>query len=97
MQMYFVVHKGDYSADVSRQVQLAVRGYGGLILMVMRNGVIVALEESDAERLKGHHLVSDVHPVTLHPRGIAAESLQRIFAENLRKQLDPNLVEPPSE
>jgi hypothetical protein len=32
--------------------------------------------------------VAFIGPVTLNPRGVAAEQLQRVFAENLSKQLD---------
>lgn len=85
--MYLVVQRGEYSDDVSRTIQLAVRESGGFILMVTRNGPIVAVDDRDAEALKRHHLIESVHGVTLNPRGIAAERLQQIFAENLQKQL----------
>ena len=87
MQMYFVIFKNAYSDDMSRQVQQFVRQRGGLILMVTRNGPLVGLEETQVAAVAKHPLVSFVGPVTLNPQGFAADRLQRIFAENLSKQL----------
>ncbi|HKS95770.1 MAG TPA: hypothetical protein VJV74_06495 [Terriglobia bacterium] len=87
-QMYIVAFKGAFSQEVSRSVQHCVRQHGGLILMVVRTGVIVALDDSQAPMVQSHPDVALVGGVTLNPRGYAAERLQRIFAENLSKQLE---------
>jgi hypothetical protein len=87
-QMYIVALKGGYSDDASREVQRVVRGCGGLILMVTRTGPVVALEDSRAPVVGSHPLVEYMGPVTLNPRGVAADRLQAIFADNLRRQLN---------
>ena len=90
MQMFMVALKGGYSEEASREVQRLVRRCGGLILMVTRNGPLVALDNAQLPAVSKHPLVRFVGPVTLNPRGLAAKELQRIFAENLSKQLiDP--------
>jgi len=87
MQMYFVIFKDAYSDDISREVQRFVRQRGGFILMVTRNGPLVGLEEAQVGAVAKHPQVRFVGPVMLNPRGFAAYHLQRIFAENLSKQL----------
>ncbi len=88
MQMYIVGLKGGYTEDSSREVQRFVRGCGGLILMVTRTGPLVALDDSRAPAVSNHALVNFLGPVSLNPRGIAADRLQQIFADNLRRQLN---------
>jgi len=92
IQMYFVVLKGEFSQDSSRDVQRHVRALGGLILMVTRNGPIVAIDDAKTTRLAAHSRVAMVGPVTLNQRGWAADRLQRVFAENLSKQLQITVV-----
>lgn len=89
VQMYLMIGRGANEADRSRELQLAVRERGGFILMVTPNGPIVALTDDEAEAFKRHALVESVHPITLNPRGFAADRLHAIFAENLRHQLQP--------
>jgi hypothetical protein len=88
MQMYIVGLKGGYSDDSSREVQRFVRSCGGLILMVTRTGPLVALDDSRAPAVSNHALVNFLGPVSLNPRGIAADRLQQIFADNLARQLN---------
>ena len=84
--------KGEFSQDSSRDVQRHVRALGGLILMVTRNGPVVAIDDARIARLATHPKVAMVGPVTLNPRGWAADRLQRVFAENLSKQLQITVV-----
>jgi len=94
MQMYFITQKGEFSQDASRTLQRGVRQAGGLILMVTRNGPLVALETGQAPIVAKHPLVAFIGPVMLNPQGLAAKRLQQIFAENLSKQL---IIESPNE
>ena len=95
MQMYIVAVKGGVTEASSVEIQRAVRSLGGLILMVTRTGPLVALDNARLPALSKHPLVELVGPVTLNPRGFAAERLERIFAENLSRQLDfGKLAEP---
>lgn len=87
MQMYFINQKGEFSQDSSRTLQRAVREAGGFILMVTRNGPLVALATEKAPQVQRHPLVQFMGPVMLNPRGVAAQRLQQIFAENLSKQI----------
>ncbi len=88
IQMYIVALRNGYSDESSRDVQRFVRQCQGFILMVTRTGPLVALDDSKVAAVSRHPLVGFVGPVTLNPRGVAAERLQRIFAENLSKQLE---------
>jgi hypothetical protein len=87
MQMFMIALKGKYNEEASREMQRFVRQCGGLILMVTRNGPLVALENTKLPAVAKHPMVRFIGPVTLNPRGLAAQELQRIFAENLSKQL----------
>ena len=73
VRMWFIAQKGEVTDESSRELCGAIRECGGLILMATRTGPLVAL----------------MGPVALNPRGLAADRLERIFAENLGKQLDP--------
>ena len=87
MQMYIVAFRGAFSQDTSRSVQHCVKQHGGFVLMVMKTGIIVALDDALVSEVEKHPEVKLVGGVTLNPRGYAAERLQRIFAENLSKQI----------
>lgn len=87
VQMYLVVLEGGYKPESSRDVQRYVRRHGGLIMMVTNNGPIVAVDDSKAPLISKHPLVKFMGGVTLNPAGAASDRLQRIFAENLSKQL----------
>lgn len=86
--MYIVAFDREFSQEMSRSVQHRVRDRGGFILMVTKTGVIVALDDSQVPAVEQHPDVKLVGGVTLNPQGYAAERLQRIFAENLSKQLE---------
>ena len=88
MQMWFLATRGDLTDERSRELQRAVRERGGLILMVTRTGPIVALDDVEAAEVEKHPLVAFMGPVQLNPRGLAADRLQRVFAENLSRQVD---------
>jgi hypothetical protein len=88
MQMYLVAFNGEFSQDMSRGVQHRVRECGGIILMVMKTGLIAAVDDSKIGAIQQHPDVQLVGGVNLSPRGFAADRLQRIFAENVSKQLD---------
>jgi hypothetical protein len=86
--MWMIVQRGEVTDDSSRQLQHAVRALDGLILMATRTGPVVALDDSMAPQLERHPLVQFMGPVRLNPRGAAADRLERIFAENLSRQID---------
>jgi hypothetical protein len=86
--MYMVAFNGAFSQPTSRSVQHRVRECAGYILMVMKTGMIIALDDSKVGELQRHPDVKLVGGVTLSPTGYAAERLRRIFAENLSKQLE---------
>jgi hypothetical protein len=88
IQMYIVAFNGSFSQEMSRSVQHCVKQNAGFILMVMKTGLIVALDDALVPAVEKHPDVKLVGGVTLNPRGYAAERLQRIFAENLSKQLE---------
>jgi hypothetical protein len=56
--------------------------------MVMKTGIIAAFDDSLVPAVQGHPGVKMVGGVTLSPHGYAADRLQRIFAENLSKQIE---------
>jgi len=87
IQMYMIAVKDELTHDTSRELQRAVRAHDGLILMVARTGPLVALEEQAVGALADHPLVRFIGPVSLNPRGFAAQRLEAIFSENLSKQI----------
>ena len=87
MQMYIVTFKRGFSPESSRSVQQHVHHLGGFILMVTNNGPIIAIDDAKAAAVARHPCVAFIGGVTFNPRGLAAESLQRIFADNLSKQV----------
>jgi len=87
LQVYIVSPRGECTPEVSRDLQHHVRGCGGYILMATRNGPIIAIDDGRAPLVARHPRVDFLGPVTLNPKGVAAETLTRIFAENLSKQL----------
>ena len=88
MQMYIVTFKGGFSQESSRSVQHHIRKLGGFILMVTRNGPLIAIDDSQAAAVGKQPAISFMGGVNFNPRGRAAEELQRIFAENLSKQVE---------
>ena len=88
MQMYIVAFNGEFSQGASRNVQHCLRERGGFVLMVTKTGVIAAMDDSQVPVVQNHPDVKLVGGITLNPRGYAADRLQRIFAENLSKQLE---------
>jgi hypothetical protein len=82
-----VAFNGEFSQPLSRNVQHRVRECGGYILMVMKTGLIVALDDSKVNAVQSHPDVRLVGGVTLSPTGYAGERLRKIFAENLSKQI----------
>jgi hypothetical protein len=88
IQMYMVGFQSEFSQEASRSVQHRVRQCNGFTLMVMRTGIIAAFDDSMVPAVQSHPDVSLVGGVTLSPHGYAAERLQRIFAENLSRQIE---------
>lgn len=88
MRMWMIAQRGEVTEESSRELQRWVRQCGGLLLMATRGGPIVALADEDAPKVEKHPLVEFMGPVALNPRGFAAERLERVFADNLSKQLD---------
>jgi hypothetical protein len=86
MQMFLVSMQPGFSQETSRDVQHLVRRNGGFILIVTPNGPVVAIDDSRVGAIQSHSQVRAVGGVTLNPKGLAAERLQRIFTENLAKQ-----------
>jgi len=87
-QMYMVAFNGGFSQDASRSVQHHIRKLNGFTLMVMKTGIIAAFDDGLVLAVQAHPSVKLVGGVTLSPHGYAADRLQRIFAENLSKQLE---------
>lgn len=87
-QMYMVSFNGGFSQDTSRNVQHKIRECNGFTLMVMKTGVIAAFDDGMVPAIQAHPAVAIVGGVTLNPQGYAAERLQRIFAQNLAKQIE---------
>lgn len=87
MQMFMIALKGGYSDGASRDVQRHVVERGGFILMSTRTGPIIALPEAEVAAVGKHPLVAFIGGVTLNPRGLAADRLARIFAQNLSRQV----------
>ena len=87
-QMYMVAFDGGFSQDASRDVQHHIRKLNGVTLMVMKTGIIAAFDDSAVPFVQQHPSVKLVGGVTLNPKGFAADRLQRIFAENLAKQIE---------
>jgi len=85
--MFMIALRDGYSDDRSRDVQRFVRERGGFVLMSTRTGPIIALPEPELAAVAKHPLVAHVGGVTLNPRGIAAERVARVFAENLSHQV----------
>jgi len=88
MQMYILTFKGGFNQESSRSVQHHIRKLGGYILMVTPNGPIVALDDSEAAAAGKHPAIAFMGGVSFNPRGKAAEALQRVFADNLSKQVE---------
>lgn len=86
-QSYLVAFKREFSQDISRSVQHRVKQRGGFILMVAKTGIIAAFDDSQVSAVAEHPDVKLVGGITLNPRGYAADRLQRVFAENLSKQI----------
>jgi hypothetical protein len=87
MQMFLVALKPNFSRETSRDVQHLVKKHGGFILMVTRSGPIVALDDSKVGAVSAHSEVRMVGGVSLNPQGLATDRLQRIFTQNLSKQV----------
>ena len=87
-QMYFVTFRDQFNEQTSREIQQLVHDRGGYILMVTRTGQVIIIDDSQSPIVAHHPSVKSVGGVTLNPRGVAAERLQRVFAENLSKQID---------
>lgn len=85
--MYMVSLKSEFTPDLLREVQEHVRQCGGLILMATRNGPLALIPPANVAAVVGHPEVGFVGGVTLDPSGFAAERLQRVFLDNLSKQL----------
>jgi hypothetical protein len=86
-QMYMVAFNGDFSQAVSRDVQHHIRKHNCVTMMVMKTGIIGAFDDSMVPFVQAHPSVKLVGGVSLSPNGYAADRLQRIFAENLAKQI----------
>jgi hypothetical protein len=86
--MYMVAFNGEFSQASSRAIQHHVRKCNGFTLMVMKTGIIAAFDDALVPVVQSHPDVKLVGGVTLNPQGYAADRLQRIFAENLSKQLE---------
>jgi hypothetical protein len=87
-RMWFIAQAGEVTDGSIRELCTAIRERGGVILMNTRTGPLVALDDDVAPAVEQHPLVAHMGPVALNPRGLAADRLQHIFAENLSKQID---------
>jgi hypothetical protein len=87
MQMYIVTFKDEATADTARAIEEQVRRCGGFILMATRSGPLVLLPPAAVAVVAKHPRVGFVGGVTLDPSALAAQHLQRVFLENLTRQL----------
>lgn len=85
--MYIVTFKDEATPEVSQDVQAHVRQCGGFILMATRSGPLVLLPPAAVAVVARHSRVGFVGGVTLDPSAFAAQHLQRVFLENLTRQL----------
>lgn len=88
MQMFIVTFRNEGTPETSHEVHDHVRQCGGFVLMATKNGPLVLLESTAVAAVAKHPQVGFVGPVTLDPSGSAAGRLQRVFLENLSKQLE---------
>ncbi len=89
MQIYLVQPR-DLESEQDR-VTLAdvVASHQGYILMATSYGsLIVALDERYVSAIQAHPLVNFVGGITLNPNAPGAAALQRLFANNLARQLN---------
>jgi hypothetical protein len=87
-RMWFIAQAGEVTDGSLRELCTVIRELGGVILMNTRTGPLVALDDDVAQAVEQHPLVAHIGPVALNPRGLAADRLQHIFAENISKQVD---------
>ncbi len=91
-RMFLVVQADEVTDESSRELQRALRELDALLLMATRSGPLVLLDEEDVARVEAHPLVAFVGAVELNPHGVAADRLERIFVENLSRQIDPQAL-----
>lgn len=92
-QMYFIAFRNQFNQQTSHEIQQLVHDSGGFILMVTRTGQVVVVDDSQVPLITKHPSVKSMGGVTLNPHGVAAQRLQRIFAENLSKQIDLSMLQ----
>lgn len=87
VQMYIVAFKDEATGEAARAIEEQVRQCGGFILMATRSGPLVLLPPAAVAVVAKHPRVGFVGGVTLDPSGFATQQLQRVFLENLTRQL----------
>ena len=87
VQMYIVAFKDEATGEAARAIEEQVRQCGGFVLMATRSGPLVLLPPAAVAVVAKHPRVGFVGGVTLDPSGFAAQQLQRVFLENLTRQL----------
>ncbi len=98
IQMYLVQPRSEGDASARESIADFVALRDGFILMATSHGsLIVAFDEQHLAAIKAHPLVEFVGGVTLNPIGAQSASLQRVFAENVARQLTTRLpaAQPP--
>lgn len=89
LQTYIITPHGEFTDDSARDLLHHVRRSGGYVLMVMQTSSVIAIDDSQMPAIGRHPQVAFIGPVTLNPNGIAAQMLQRLFAQNLSRQIEP--------
>lgn len=88
LQTYLITPHGEFTNGGARDLLHHVRHHGGYVLMVMNNSGVIAIDDSLMPAIARHPQLKFIGPVTLNPNGIAARSLQNLFAQNLSRQID---------
>jgi hypothetical protein len=87
-QMYLIQPRGESDEGSRASIAEAIALRDGFILMATSHGsLIVALDEEHVTAIRAHPLVEFIGGVTLDPAGAQAAALQRVFAENVARQL----------
>jgi hypothetical protein len=88
IQMYLVQPRGESDEESRATIAESIALRDGFVLMATSHGsLIVAFDEQHVAAIRAHPMVEFVGGVTLDPNGPQAAALQRVFAENVARQL----------
>ena len=93
-QMYFVRPKSSAPSDANEQIAGFVVQRQGFIMMATGSGaLLIAMDDSFLDALKTHSMVDFAGPISFNPHNQAGASLQRLFANNIARQLASRMLE----